>query len=221
MVDTRPPAAEARVGLLQTPIYTSRDLTVLVMPLEVAIPVKQNLTKTDPLPGEAIRGLTRWDASVLEGPTGSTTTPSTLRCTPLLLEGEDPSVRHFRRSHGLTTRFPLAASPFPLDPSGRSAPKGPQFLSADGGVVCFTKARHTPTSARRYSRREVPTSPAPAEDQVSPPQGPSPSPKPTNVAKSFCHWKHPNRPNWRAFTRPQTSTALWVVQHSKSPLLEP
>jgi hypothetical protein len=59
MVKTSPPTAEARVGLLQTPIYTSRDLIVLVMPLEVALLVRQNPTKTDLQPEQAIECLTR------------------------------------------------------------------------------------------------------------------------------------------------------------------
>jgi hypothetical protein len=67
MVETSPPAAEARVGLLQTPLNTLRDLNVLVMPLEVAITVRQNPTDTDLLPGQAIWCLTRSEALVLCG----------------------------------------------------------------------------------------------------------------------------------------------------------
>jgi hypothetical protein len=98
MVKHQPPAAEARVGLLHTPIYTSRDLSLLVMPLEVAVQVK--LIKTDLLPGQAIGCFTRVGASVLCGVSYKCeAAPSPFGVHLCCLKGEDPLVRHFPRSH--------------------------------------------------------------------------------------------------------------------------
>jgi hypothetical protein len=129
----------------------------------------------------------------VEGPTRCRAAPSTLRCAPLLLEGEDPPVRRSPRSQvGIGSR--LQRAPFLwalqvtalqkiltlLQPTLRS-----NFsLMCEGARATPPKRGTPPPPPGAIPVMKRPTSPAPAEDQVSPSQGPSPSPKPTNICNS-------------------------------------